>query len=105
MIREFADNRPPIDAAGRDRSAQRCRTPRPSFNGTSSSTGWSCNDEHVTPVTRLVIFVDVDVDVDVDVPRRMSVSARHEAVLVGGGRVLLLDDRGWSTWARPTSGL
>ena len=26
----------------------------------------------------------------------MSVSARHEAELVGGRRVLLLDDRGWS---------
>ena len=31
----------------------------------------------------------------------MSVSARHEAVLVGGGRVLLLDDRGWSTSGPP----
>jgi len=70
-----------------------------SFNGTSSSTGSSCNDGHVTPVTRLVTFVDVDVDVDV--PRRMSVSARHEAVLVGGRRVLLLDDRGWSASGPP----
>jgi hypothetical protein len=26
----------------------------------------------------------------------MSVSARHEAVLMNGGRVLLLADRGWS---------
>jgi hypothetical protein len=54
--------------------------------------GSNCNDGHVTPVTRLVTFVDVDDDA----PRRMSVSARHEAVLVGGRRVLLLDDRGWS---------
>ena len=36
----------------------------------------------------------------------MSVSARHEAVLENGCRVLLLDDRGWSAsgppdiWAR-----
>lgn len=28
--------------------------------------------------------------------RRMSVSARHEAVLADGRRVVLLDDRGWS---------
>jgi hypothetical protein len=28
--------------------------------------------------------------------RQMSVSARHEALLVDGGRVLLLDDRGWT---------
>jgi hypothetical protein len=32
---------------------------------------------------------------DVD-PRRMSVSARHEAVLEDGSRLLLLDDRGWT---------
>ena len=32
---------------------------------------------------------------DVD-PRRISVSARHEAVLEDGGRLLLLDDRGWT---------
>lgn len=50
---------------------------------------------YVAPVARLVTFVDVDDDV-ADV-RRMSVSARHEAVLVDGRRVLLLDDRGWST--------
>jgi hypothetical protein len=29
--------------------------------------------------------------------RQMSVSARHEALLVDGRRVLLLDDRGWSS--------
>ena len=32
---------------------------------------------------------------DVD-PRRISVSARHEAVLEDGSRLLLLDDRGWT---------
>lgn len=31
----------------------------------------------------------------------MSLSARHEAVLVDGRRVLLLDDRGWSASGRP----
>jgi hypothetical protein len=29
-------------------------------------------------------------------PRRLSVSARHEAVLEDGSRLLLLDDRGWT---------
>lgn len=52
------------------------------------------NDGHMAPVTRLVTFVDVDDDVPD--ARRMSVSARHEAVLVNGRRVVLLDDRGWS---------
>ena len=32
---------------------------------------------------------------DVD-PRRISVSVRHDAVLEDGGRLLLLDDRGWT---------
>ena len=49
-------------------------------------------------MTRLVTFVDVGGDV-ADA-RQMSVSARHEAVLVNGRRVLLLDDRGWSS-SRP----
>lgn len=40
-------------------------------------------------VVRLVTLADVDA-------RRVSVSARHEAVLEDGRRVLLLDDRGWS---------
>jgi hypothetical protein len=40
-------------------------------------------------VIRLVTFVDVD-DNAAD-HRQMSVSARHEAVLVNGRRVLLLD--------------
>lgn len=61
--------------------------------------GSSCNDELVAPVARLVTFVDVDGDV-ADA-RRMSVSARHEAVLVNGRRVLLLDDRGWSASGPP----
>jgi hypothetical protein len=42
---------------------------------------------------RLVTLVDVGDDAD---PRRLSVSARHEALLDDGRRVLLLDDRGWS---------
>jgi hypothetical protein len=47
----------------------------------------------VAPLTRLVTYVDVDLSD----ARQMSLSARHEAVLVDGRRVLLLDDRGWST--------
>jgi hypothetical protein len=48
-------------------------------------------------VTRLLTAVDID-DADDDGPkaRRMSVKARHEALLEDGGRVVLLDDRGWS---------
>lgn len=45
-------------------------------------------------MARLVTFVEVD-DTVAD-PRRLSVSARHEAVLTNGDRVLLLADRGWS---------
>ncbi len=45
-------------------------------------------------VTRLVTFVDIR---DPAAPGHMSVSARHEAVLSDGSRVLLLDDRGWSS--------
>jgi hypothetical protein len=44
-------------------------------------------------VARLVTPVELR---DADA-RRMSVSARHEAELVDGRRVLLLDDRGWSS--------
>lgn len=57
-------------------------------------------------MTHLVTFVDVDDDV-AD-PRRISLSARHEAVLANGRHVLLRDDRGWSEsgpstiWARTT---
>lgn len=54
-------------------------------------------------VTRLVTFVDVRNDA-ADA-RQMSVSARHEAVLADGSRVLLLGDRGWSSSLRgPGSG-
>ena len=48
-------------------------------------------------VTRLVTLVDVDEE-NSDA-RQMSVSARHEAVLADGRRVLLLDDRGWTSSA------
>jgi hypothetical protein len=44
-------------------------------------------------VVRLVTLADVDDGGDA---RRISVSARHEAVLEDGRRVVLLDDRGWS---------
>jgi hypothetical protein len=44
-------------------------------------------------VVRLVTLADLAEDAD---PRRVSVSARHEAVLEDGRRVLLLEDRGWS---------
>jgi hypothetical protein len=43
----------------------------------------------------------VDVTDQVADPRRISVSARHEAVLADGRRVLLLDDRGWSESGPP----
>jgi hypothetical protein len=52
-------------------------------------------DEHVL-VARLLTFVDIVDDDDDPDARRMSVSARHEAVLADGRRVLLLDDRGWT---------
>lgn len=48
----------------------------------------------MTRVTRLVTLVEVRDD-GAD-PREMSVSARHEAVLADGRRLLLLGDRGWS---------
>lgn len=50
----------------------------------------------MSAVTRLVTFVDL-ADRDDDT-RQTSFSARHEAVLLDGRRVLLLDDRGW-TWS------
>ena len=46
-------------------------------------------------VARLVTLLELR---DADA-RGMSVSARHEAELVDGRRVLLLDDRGWSSSA------
>jgi hypothetical protein len=48
-------------------------------------------------VTHLVTLVDLNDDV-ADA-RQMSVSARHEAALKDGRRVLLLDDRGWTSAA------
>lgn len=47
-------------------------------------------------MTRLVTSVDVDDD-DEPQAARMSVSVRHEAELDDGRRVVLLDDRGWSS--------
>jgi hypothetical protein len=52
----------------------------------------------VSAVTRLVTFVDLAEGVGGT--RQMTVSARHEAVLLDGRRVLLLDDRGWSSSLR-----
>lgn len=49
----------------------------------------------MSAVTRLVTLVDLAEGVGDT--RRMAVSARHEAVLLDGRRVLLLDDRGWSS--------
>ncbi len=43
-------------------------------------------------MTRLVTYVEVDDPVAN--PQQLSVSARHEAVVMDGGRVLLLADRG-----------
>jgi hypothetical protein len=51
----------------------------------------------VSPVTRLVTFVDLAEEVGDT--RQMAVSARHEAELLDGRRVLLLDDRGWTSSA------
>ena len=48
-------------------------------------------------VVRLVTLADIREHVDA---RLISVSARHEAVLEDGSRVLLLDDRGWTQDAR-----
>jgi hypothetical protein len=50
----------------------------------------------MSAVTRLVTFVDLANGLGDT--RQMSFSARHEAVLLDGRRVLLLDDRGW-TWS------
>lgn len=50
-------------------------------------------DPHVRRVVRLETLAEVRETGD---PRSMSVSARHEAVLDDGSRVLLLDDRGWT---------
>jgi hypothetical protein len=75
---------------------------RGSFDGPPGAMDASCNDEQVATVTRLVTFVDVDGATEA---RQISVSARNEAALEDGRHVLLLDDRGWSESAHPTSGL
>ena len=67
---------------------------RATLDGGSGATAPSWNDVHMGVVARLVTFVDVN-DLVADF-RRMSLSARHEAVLVDGRHVLLLDDRGWT---------
>lgn len=48
----------------------------------------------MSSVARLVTFVDV---VGVADDRVVRVSARHEALLADGRRVLLLGDRGWTS--------
>ena len=51
----------------------------------------------MSAVARLLTFVDIaDEDDDGRDTHRISVSARHEAVLEDGHRVVLLNDRGWS---------
>lgn len=45
----------------------------------------------MTPVRRLVTFVDLDEQADDDT---ISVSARHEVELADGSRALILNDRG-----------
>jgi hypothetical protein len=45
------------------------------------------------------LITTVDARDDGSDPRTMSVSARHEAVLADGRRVLLLDGRGWTAAA------
>lgn len=52
--------------------------------------------EGTTAVARLLTFVDIAEGDAGPEGHRMSVRARHEAVLADGGRVVLLDDRGWS---------
>lgn len=52
-------------------------------------------------VGRLVTTVDVDDSAPDD--GRVSVRARHEAVLTDGRRLLLLDDRGWASTAAWTA--
>jgi len=79
-------------------------TSDPSFrrgllNGTYGASGSSCKDGSVAEVARLMTFVDADDEVPD--ARRISVSARHEAVLDDGRRLLLMDDRGWSESGPP----
>jgi hypothetical protein len=49
----------------------------------------------VAAVTHLLTLVEIEGDASD--ARQMHFSARHEAVLADGRRVLLLDDRGWSS--------
>ncbi len=48
---------------------------------------------------RLVTFIDIQAaaGAELNADRRMSISALHQLELVGGRRVTLLDDRGWSS--------
>jgi len=55
----------------------------------------------VAAVSRLSTVVEL---ADGSDARRLSVSARHEAVLADGRRVVLLDDRGWTEELRVTAG-
>jgi hypothetical protein len=57
------------------------------------------NEGAMAAIRRLVTVADVDNDVVAT--KQVSVSARHEAELDDGNRILLLNDRGWSssgTW-------
>src|SRR6478735_349827 len=64
-------------------------------SGESPLTG--CHDWRVASVVRLLTFVDIEDKHDGGPDgSSMSVSARHQAVLADGHRVLLLDDRGWT---------
>jgi hypothetical protein len=59
----------------------------------------------VASVVRLVTFVEIRDEGDgAPDPRRISLSARQEAVLADGSRVVLLDDRGWTEWLRVVGG-
>ncbi len=51
----------------------------------------------MSAVARLVTVVDL---ADVASPSRVSLSARHEALLDDGRRLTLLDDRGWTASCR-----
>ncbi len=52
----------------------------------------------MTPLGRLVTFVDLDEQAD---DETISVSVRHEVELADGSRVLLLSDRGWAESGPP----
>jgi hypothetical protein len=68
----------------------------------SGARGSAWEDERVSAVTRLLTRVDV---AGPDA-RTVAVTARLDAVLADGRRVVLLDDRGWSGsggWAHETA--